>query len=33
MEYLENHSTEINELCVGYDFEDRKIMNKESEGE
>lgn len=30
MEYLENHSVEINELCVGYDFEDRKIMNKES---
>ena len=33
MEYLESHSKEINDLCVGYDWEDRKIMNEESEGE
>lgn len=25
MEYLETHSTEINELCAGYDWEDRDI--------
>ena len=31
MEYLESHSKEINDLCVGYDWEDRKIINEESE--
>ena len=31
MEYLESHSKEINDLCVGYDWEDRKIISKESE--
>lgn len=29
MEYLEAHSTEIDELCLGYCWEDRKINNKE----
>lgn len=27
MEYLERHSSEINELCSGYDWEDRTIKN------
>ena len=27
MEYLESHKEEINDLCVGYDWEDRKIIN------
>ena len=27
MEYLESHKEEINDLCVGYDWEDRKIMD------
>ena len=31
MEYLESHSKEINDLCVEYDWEDRKIINEESE--
>ena len=31
MEYLESHKEEINDLCAGYDWEDRKIINKESE--
>ena len=31
MEYLESHKEEINDLCVGYDWEDRKIINEESE--
>ena len=30
MEYLESHREEINHLCVGYDWEDRKIINEES---
>lgn len=25
MEYLESHSTEIDELCAGYDWEGRKV--------
>lgn len=29
MEYLEAHSKEIDELCNGYDWEDREIDNKE----
>ena len=33
MEYLESHKEEINDLCVGYDWEDRKIINEESESE
>lgn len=33
MEYLENHKEEIDDLCVGYDWEDRKIMDEESECE
>ena len=33
MEYLENHKDEIDDLCVGYDWEDRKIMDEESECE
>ena len=31
MEYLESHSKEINDLCIGYDWEDRKIIDEESE--
>lgn len=31
MEYLESHSKEIDDLCYGYDWEDREIIN-ESEG-
>ena len=31
MEYLESHSKEINDLCIGYDWEDRKIMKEKSE--
>lgn len=31
MEYLESHREEINDLCVGYDWEDRKIINEEDE--
>lgn len=31
MEYLETHKEEINDLCVGYDLEDREIINEESE--
>ena len=27
MEYLESHREEINDLCVGYDWEDRKIID------
>ena len=30
MEYLESHKEEINDLCVGYDWEDREIINEES---
>ena len=30
MEYLESHKEEINELCVGYDWEDREVINEES---
>ena len=30
MEYLESRKEEINDLCVEYDREDRKIMNEES---
>ena len=33
MEYLESHKEEINDLWVGYDWEDREIINEESEGE
>ena len=33
MEYLENHKEEIDDLCTGYDWEDRKIMDEESECE
>ena len=33
MEYLESNKEEINDLCVGYDWEDREIINEESEGE
>lgn len=29
MEYLEIHSKEINELCSGYDWEDREIDSEE----
>ena len=31
MEYLESHSKEINDLCFGYDLEDRVIMKEENE--
>ena len=31
MEYLESHKEEINDLCVGYDWEDRKIMDHRSD--
>ena len=31
MEYLESHKEEINDLCVGYDWEDRKIMDHGSD--
>lgn len=31
MEYLESHKNEIHDLCVGYDWEDRKIMIEEGE--
>lgn len=31
MEYLETHKEEINDLCIGYDWEDREIINEESE--
>lgn len=30
MEYLESHKEEINELCIGYDWEDREVMDEES---
>lgn len=30
MEYLEENSTEINGLCCGYDWEDRKIKENEN---
>ena len=30
MEYLESHSKEINDLCVGYDWEDRKVINEDN---
>lgn len=33
MEYLEIHSLEINELCSGYDWEDREIKNVEGDSE
>ena len=33
MEYLEKHKEEIDNLCVGYDWEDRVIMDEESECE
>lgn len=31
MEYLESHKEEIDNLCIGYDWEDREIINKYSE--
>ena len=31
MEYLEAHKEEINDLCSGYDWEDRKIINEDDE--
>lgn len=31
MEYLESHSKEINDLCVGYAWEDREIINEDGE--
>ena len=31
MEYLESNKEEINDLCVGYDWEDRKIMDHGSD--
>lgn len=30
MEYLMSHSQEINDLCIGYDWQDRKIIDEES---
>ena len=33
MECLESHKEEINDLCVGYDWEDREFINEESEDE
>lgn len=31
MEYLESHSKEIDDLCVGYDWEDRNIVKDDNE--
>lgn len=33
MEYLGFHKEEINDLCVGYDWEDREVINEESEND
>lgn len=33
MEYLESNSKEINDLCVGFDWEDREVINEESEND
>lgn len=33
MEYLGSHKEEINDLCDGYDWEDRGLINGESEND